>query len=74
MPVAQFIAVCRRWPSRSNEQIFYGKPEDPLAPKEHKIADHVKNNVLRRNPLDRAGMVRAHVPPQGHVSYVFLFF
>ncbi len=30
------IQLPQGWPSRSNEQIFYGKLEDSLTPKEHK--------------------------------------
>src|SRR5262245_21336000 len=61
-------------PSRSNEQIFYGKQESLLAPKEHKVPFQAKNNALRRTPLDIARMVRAHVPHRAHVSNVFLSF
>ena len=34
------------WPSRSNEQIFYGKREGPLAPKEHKMRYHTKKQCV----------------------------
>ena len=31
-----------RWPSRSNEQIFYGKTGSPLATYEYQMPYHVK--------------------------------
>jgi len=34
------------WPPRSNEQIFYGKQEDPLAPKEHKMPYQAKKQCV----------------------------
>jgi len=34
------------WPSRSNEQIFYGKQGNPLAPKEHKMPYQAKKQCV----------------------------
>src|SRR5438552_12305500 len=40
------ILIRTTWPSRSNEQIFYGKQEDPRAPKEHKMPYHAKKQCV----------------------------
>src|SRR5713101_8175953 len=34
------------WPSRSNEQIFYGKKRSPLASKGHQMPYHVKKQYV----------------------------
>jgi hypothetical protein len=53
------------WPSRSNEQIFYGKKESPLAPKEHQMPSHVKKQGFYRKAPTQSpsgGVVHAPAP------------
>src|SRR6266702_528604 len=43
-----FTSACSldNWPSRSNERIFYGKQEEPLAPKEHMMPYKAKKQCV----------------------------
>ena len=46
-PTARYGAlVTTSWPSRSNEQIFYGKQEDPRAPKERTMLCYLKKQCV----------------------------
>ena len=40
------IKARSNWPSRSNEQIFYGKQEEPLAPKKHMMPYKAKKQCV----------------------------
>jgi hypothetical protein len=42
------------WPSRSNAQIFYGKLEDSLTPKEHKMPYQTKKQWVAQESTGHA--------------------